>query len=132
MGRPERKGADIIDLSKARAWKIGFYRSHFGKKFKRPSIPLKIKMAVLARDKLQCVQCETRLRIKSVSQKTLSVKNGVFHHIIPLIYGGPNITENVCLSCNPCHIKVHSGKESPAKYYQMFEYYILNNKLWGD
>lgn len=127
MARPER---EIIELSKIRAEKISFDRSQFGKKFKRPSILLKTKIAVIARDKLTCVQCGAILKIKFISQKNLSIKNGVFHHIIPLIYGGPNILENICLLCKPCHTEVHSGREIKEKYYEMFECFILTKNLW--
>ena len=131
MARPERKDADIIEFSKARAKEISFGRSHFCKKFKRSSISLKTKIAVIGRDRPCCVQCEIRLKIRYVSKRNLSIKDGTFHHIIPLIYGGPNIIENICLLCSCCHNKVHSGRETDNKYYDMFECYVLNNRLWG-
>ncbi len=130
MARPERKNAGIVDLSKVRAKKINFDRSHFGKKFKRPPVSLKLKIAILNRDKLRCVQCKTRLKIRTLTKKTLFMKGGTFHHIVPLIYGGPNIVENICLLCTACHNKVHSGRETPNKYYDMLECYIVSGKLW--
>lgn len=34
----------------------------------------------------------------------------VYHHIVPVIYGGNEVPTNIAVLCNICHGKVHYGK----------------------
>ena len=103
----------------------------FNPKFKRKNIPLRCKHEVLARDKLMCVQCGKELFLDS-TKKQLSVKDGDFHHILPLVYGGANETLNLCLLCRPCHKSIHSGDERKAKYFTAYENFLKTGRLGGD
>ncbi len=119
----------IVDAKK-KAHKICEVRSFYGRHFVRKNIPQAVKFEIIKRDNLMCTQC---LRILPLdhSRKQLSIPNGHFHHIIPLIYGGENVKENICLLCSDCHLQAHSGQEKPEKYYEMYESYVRYGYLWG-
>ena len=54
----------------------------------------------------KCVSCET-------------TEDLVYHHIVPLSFGGKDILSNICCLCNNCHYKLHHhGKEK--KYSQSY------------
>ena len=43
----------------------------------------------------------------------------VYHHILPLSFGGKDVLSNICCLCNNCHYKLHHcGKEK--KYNQTY------------
>lgn len=137
MARPTRKDADyFIQCAIEKAKTMLLDRVLFGKKFKRTSIPAAVKLKVIVRDKLVCIQCKKSLKLKEINKNKVIIKDAEFHHIIPMIYGGPNTFENICLLCESCHQLVHSGKEKPEKYYRMYEHYIIIGHLgalqWGE
>ena len=101
-------------------------------RFKRKSLLKRDKVLVIERDKLFCVQCKTIIHLKISEFKQLSLTNGCFHHIVPMVYGGSNTYENVCILCTNCHLFVHSGDEIPHKYIKMYENFIRHGKLFDD
>jgi len=131
MGRYERRDVDyFVNDAKTRRKKILERACHFGDKFKRKSTPKAIKLKVLLRDHLECVQCHESFKIIN---KDFGLGSGCYHHIIPLVYGGLNTDENICLLCKDCHNKIHSiaiGNENPEKYYQLLENYITRGCFW--
>ena len=96
--------------------------------FKRKELPKSERVLVIHRDKLTCVECGESLFLNPDSAK-LTILNGAFHHIIPLIYGGENKAHNVCLLCTLCHNEIHSGSEIREKYFGMYEAFVRNGKL---
>ena len=98
---------------------------------KRKELYKSDRLAVLQRDEMQCVQCKKKLRLNPIksSWQKITLKDGVFHHIIPLVYGGENGAHDACLLCTDCHIKVHSGNEDKGKYLDMYERFIVSGRL---
>jgi len=102
---------------------------NFRKVFKRKNISRNDKLGIIKRDKLACIQCNRKLALRILNRNYISIEDGIFHHIIPMVYGGENKTYNVCLLCVQCHNKIHSGKETKEKYIIMFEKYIHEGRL---
>ena len=98
-------------------------------RFKRKAIPKSVKFTVMDRDKLRCIQCFSPTPITSIT-KHISLSNGIFHHIIPLVYGGQNVPENICILCPGCHREAHTGRETPTKYHDMFSAFIRHGWLF--
>lgn len=92
-----------------------YLRIHAIRNYRRKSIYQKDRRIVLERDKSKCVECGSEIFVNH-NYSQISLLNGAFHHIMPMIYGGKNDFTNICLLCNGCHINVHSGKESVLKY----------------
>ena len=101
------------------------YKNVFGK---RRELTKKDKLFIIKRDKSQCTQCKIDLEFKIVKHRIV-VRNGIFHHIIPQIYGGENNVNNACLLCVSCHNKIHSGDEDAEKYFKMYENFIKKEGL---
>jgi len=95
--------------------------------YRRPKIPQRVKLEVIIRDKLICVQCDAILHL---GKTIYSVINGVFHHIIPMVYGGENEAFNICLLCKTCHDQAHKGREDKRKYFFSFENFIRTGRLF--
>ena len=102
---------------------------------KRRELKKKDRIAILERDGLLCRRCGITLKLISI-EKRVSVEGGIFHHIVPQIYGGENSYNNACLVCVSCHNKIHSGDEDKNKYFKMYEEYIktgfLEGELWEE
>ncbi len=98
----------------------------FPPKYKRKALPRAERFKVLDRDKLKCVNCLKDLSLSDFDR----IKNGAFHHIVPLVYGGENKASNACLLCEPCHIKIHTGRETKQKYLRLYENYLLTGRLF--
>lgn len=104
-------------------------RVWFNLKFKRKELKRTCRLVVLERDKSHCIQCGAWLK-HSIIESRPKVELGVFHHIIPQIYGGLNHHSNACLLCTSCHIKTHAGAENKQKYHDMMNLFILKGRLW--
>ncbi|WP_037592070.1 HNH endonuclease [Sporomusa ovata] len=100
------------------------------RKLIRKAIPNSERLKVIERDRLHCIQCGKQLELNGEGGYYITFLEGNFHHIIPLIYGGPNISFNICSLCTDCHIKVHSGDESKQKYINMYSTFISTGQLF--
>ena len=87
------------------------------------------RLKVLISNSLYCNKCEKPLKLTINRNKLPSIENGVFHHIVPLIYGGENLADNICLLYNNCHNKIHSGEEKKEKYFLMYEKFLIFGRI---
>ena len=130
MGRSKRLDVNhSINEARYRASRMPFNPGFTRIKFKRKAIPKDIKFAVMERDSLNCIQCYKFTPISNIG-KHISILNGEFHHVIPLVYGGMNTLSNICILCQECHKTVHSGRETPTKYYEMFANFVRHGWLF--
>lgn len=85
----------------------------------------------MIRDGLFCLQCGVAIELINYKPGIVSI-GGIFHHIIPLIYGGENIHTNICILCKYCHLNIHSGTETKEKYLIHYQNFLINRKLYID
>jgi hypothetical protein len=99
---------------------------------KRPEFPSDVKKKVIARSGNRCERCGIDFDYDF---------KGVFHHIIPVVFGGDNTEENCSLLCDNCHHVAPNiqSKEDLLIYKSYFlhfasfkeaaEYYGVNNRV---
>lgn len=96
---------------------------------KNKKLPKAEKIKVIERDKLKCVECDKNINLVINKHNQSTLENGHFHHIIPSVYGGDNLSHNACILCLSCHFLVHSGEEVKDKYFKMYENFVREKKL---
>ena len=95
---------------------------------RRTQMSKKTQIQVVNRDKFRCCSCFRPTPIKKITTRVSLIK-GIFHHIIPLCYGGSNSHLNICILCSYCHRKIHSSDEIKEKYSKHFEEFYLSSKI---
>jgi len=99
---------------------------------KRPEFPSDVKKKVMERSGNRCERCYIDFD---------GDFKGVFHHIIPVVFGGDNSIENCSLLCDTCHQvapNIKSKEELPiynqyflrfASFKEAAQYYGVDNKF---
>ena len=98
----------------------------------RPEFPSDVKKKVMERSGNRCERCCIDFDDDF---------KGVFHHIIPVVFGGNNTEENCSLLCGDCHRaapNLRSKEEIPifkdyflrfASFKEAIRYYGVDNKF---
>lgn len=100
-----------------------------GRPFRKRTIYKPDRLIIAERDQCRCVNCGKQLSLNH-SHCQITIDGGQFHHVLPHIYGGTSLPENVCVLCNECHIAVHSGPERVEKYVAMKEVFMRTGRIF--
>ena len=68
----------------------------------RLAIGTKLRKEVFTRDGATCVKCRRKRKLE-------------VHHVIPVIYGGTNVAENLITLCRECH---KAAPDEPAQFFR--------------
>lgn len=104
---------------------------YFKRPFKRKTLFSKDRWIVINRDNFKCYECGRIMVINMKFFSSITIVDGVFHHVLQQVFGGENNHSNACILCNDCHKKMHGGNECREKYFAMFDRFLRGEKLNG-